>query len=133
HPVNRAAGQHHSFAPSIAIDSESDAVMAVVFFDHQDPGREMFDSDALLLRGGRVVGAPLPLSRGAKAALDANRPDDGVSTWVATAAPRLYRPAGGGVWLDVLYTAQTPERHGSPHYVIYLRREVTALFTSGAR
>ena len=124
HPVNRATRQSHSFAPSLTLDPESDAVLAVVFFDYQNQNREVFDSDALLLRGGRLVGAPVALSRNAKTALDANRPDDALATWFASAAPRLYHQADGRVWLDVLYTAQTPERHGSPHYVIYQRSDV---------
>ena len=127
HPVNRATRQSHSYAPSLALDSESDALLAVVFFDYQDQAREVFDSDALLLRGGRLVGAPIALSRNAKTAIDANRPDDALATWFPSAAPRLYRQADGRVWLDILYTAQTPERHGSPHYVIYQRREMTDL------
>ena len=133
HPVNRASRQSYSYAPSLALDPDTDTVVAVVFFDYQDQSHEAFDSDVMLLRGGKVVGAPIMLSRNAKTAIDANRADDALATWFATAAPRLYRPAGGRVWLDVLYTAQTPERHGSPHYVIYLRREVTDLFKSGAR
>jgi hypothetical protein len=106
--------------------------VAVVFFDHQDQSREAFDSDALVLRNGHLIGAPIPLSRNAKTALDAQRPDDALATWFASAAPRLYRQADGRVWLDVLYTAQTPERHGSPHYVIYQRREMTDFLKSSA-
>jgi hypothetical protein len=131
HPVNRATRQSHSFAPSLTLDPESDAVLAVVFFDYQNQNREVFDSDALLLRGGRLVGAPVALSRNAKTALDANRPDDALATWFASAAPRLYHQADGRVWLDVLYTAQTPERHGSPHYVIYQRSDVRDILAGG--
>jgi hypothetical protein len=79
----------------------------------------------LLLRGGQLVGGPIALSRNARTAIDAKRGDDALATWFASPAPRLYRQADGRVWLDVLYTAQTPESHGSPHYVIYQRREVT--------
>ncbi len=35
--------------------------------------------------------------------------------------------------LDVLYTAQTSEHHGSPHYVIYERPDVTEFVKAGAR
>jgi hypothetical protein len=133
HPVNRATRQSYSYAPSLALDPESDSVVAVVFFDYQDQPHEAFDSDALLLRGGRLVGAPITLSRNAKTAIDANRADDALATWFASAAPRLYRPGDGRVWLDVLYTAQTPERHGSPHYVIYQRRDVTEFLKAGTR
>ena len=125
HPVDRATRQSYSYAPSLATDAESDTVVAVVFFDYQDQSHETYDSDALLLRGGRLVGRPIALSRNARTAIDAKRGDDALATWFAIAAPRLYRQADGRVWLDVLYTAQTPERHGSPHYVIYQRREIT--------
>lgn len=77
------------------------------------------------MRGGRVAGAPLPLSRMARTALDAGRPGDALSTWFPTAAPRLHRDARGRVWLDVLHTAATPECHRSPHLVIYQRLDVT--------
>lgn len=131
HPVNRATRQSYSYAPSLTFDPETDTVAAVVFFDNQDQSHEAFDSDVLLLRGGKVIGAPIVLSRNAKTAIDTKRGDDALATWFATAAPRLYRQADGRVWLDVLYTAQTPERHGSPHYVIYQRRELTDQLKSG--
>jgi hypothetical protein len=125
HPVNRATRQSYSYAPSLTLDPDTDTVVAVVFFDYQDQSHEAFDSDVVLLRGGKAVGSPIVLSRNAKAAIDANHGDDALATWFATAAPRLYRPPDGRVWLDVLYTAQTPERHASPHYVIYQRLELT--------
>ena len=125
HPVDRARRHSYSYAPSLALDPESDTVVAVVFFDYQDQSHEAFDSDALLLRDGKIAGPPIPLSRNARIAIDAGHGDDATASWFATAAPRLYRPGDGHVWLDVLYTAQTPERHASPHYVIYLRREMT--------
>jgi hypothetical protein len=125
HPRGGAARYSYSFAPSLAVDPESDAVAAVVFFEHEDLPREVFDSDALILRSGKLIGTPIALSQGAKAALEAGRPRDALSTWFPSAAPRLYRQADGRVWLDVLYTAETPQRHGSPHYLIYLRRDIT--------
>ncbi|MDO8477673.1 MAG: hypothetical protein Q7W02_16030 [Candidatus Rokubacteria bacterium] len=133
HPVNRATRRSSSYAPSLALDPETDTVVAVVFFDYQDQSHEAYDSDALLLRGGKIVGAPIMLSRNARTAIDAKRADDALASWFPTAAPRLYRPADGRVWLDVLYTAQTPERHGSPHYVIYHRRELTNLLKAGTQ
>jgi hypothetical protein len=133
HPVNRATRQSHSYAPSLTLDPETDTVVAVVFFDHQDQSHEAYDADARLLRGGRLIGAPIVLSRNAKTAIDAKRGDDAVATWFATAAPRLYRQGDGRVWLDVLYTAQTPERHASPHYVIYLRHELTDVLKAAGR
>jgi hypothetical protein len=133
HPVNRAAGHSFSFAPSLSLDPAGAAVFAVVFFELQDLPREIFDSDALLLRGGKLVGEPLPLSRAARTALDAGRPRDALSTWFPAAAPRLFRAADGRVWLDVLHTAETPERLRTPHFVIYQRREVTSLLGSAAR
>ena len=125
HPMNRAARHAQSYAPSFALDPATDAVVAAVFFDYQDQSHEAFDVDALVLRDGKIVGKPIPLSRNAKAAIDANRGDDALAAWFSTPAPRIYRQADGRAWLDVLYTAQTPERHGSPHYVIYLRHDLT--------
>ena len=100
-------------------------MVAVVFFDYQDQSHEAFDSDVLFLRGGRLAAGPIALSRNAKTAIDAKRGDDALAAWFPVAAPRLYRQGDGRVWLDVLYTAQTPEGHKSPHYVIYQRREIT--------
>jgi hypothetical protein len=125
HPVSQAARTSYSYAPSLAIDPASDAVLAVVFFGQQNQTHEAFDSDALLLRAGRVVGGPIPLSQNARTAIAAGRPDDALSTWFAGAAPWLYHSPGGRIWLDVLYTARTPEAHASPHYVIYQRCDVT--------
>ena len=125
HPVNRAAGHSQSYAPSFSLDPATDTVVAVVFFDNQDQSHEAFDADALLLRGGKIVGKPIPLVRNAKMAIDANHGDDALASWFTTPAPRIYRQADGRAWLDVVYTAQTPERHGSPHYVIYLRHDLT--------
>ena len=125
HPVNRAVRHSYSYAPSFSLDPTTDTVVAVVFFDNQDQSHEAFDADALLLRGGKIVGKPIPLTRNAKAAIDANRGDDALATWFTTPAPRVFRQADGRAWLDVLYTAQTPERHNSPHYVIYLRHDLT--------
>lgn len=133
HPMHASTRHSHSFAPSLAVDPESDAVVAVVFFELLDLPREVFDSDAVILRGGRLVGSPIALSRAAQTALQASRPRDALSTWFPSAAPRLYRQADGRVWLDVLSVAETPERHGSPQYVIYQRYELTKLLEAGAR
>jgi hypothetical protein len=72
-----------------------------------------------------VVGTPIPLVRNARAAIEAHHGDDALAAWFTTPAPRIYRQADGRAWLDVLYTAQTPERPGSPHDVVYLRRDLT--------
>ena len=101
-----------------------------LFFDYQDQNREVFDSDALLLRNGRLIGAPIPLSRNAKTALDAKRPDDALATWFASAAPRLHRQValkmlrgGGAVIVPVAlpnrfadYAAATGRIIGSEGY-----------------
>jgi len=55
--ITRATGKSHSFALSLALDPESGAVIAVVFFDHEGLAQWTFESDALLLRG-----APQPAS-----------------------------------------------------------------------
>ncbi|HUG37081.1 MAG TPA: hypothetical protein VML54_09045, partial [Candidatus Limnocylindrales bacterium] len=117
HPVNRAARHSYGFAPSLSLDSDGDTVVAVVFFARPDLPAEVFDSDAVVLRGGRIAGAPIPLSRMAETARDGNA----LSTWFPTAAPRLYRRPDGRVWLDVLESASPPDPHRSPTYVIYHR------------
>jgi hypothetical protein len=127
HPVNQATRHSQSFAPSLAIDPSSDVVVAVVFFEHLDLPREVFDSDAVILRSGHLAGPPIELSRNATTAFNAQRPRDALSTWFPSAAPRLYHERDGRVWLDVLYTAETPERLHSYHYLIYLRRDITDL------
>jgi hypothetical protein len=43
-----------------------------LLFARVDQSHEAFDSDVVLLRGGKAVGVPIVLSRNAKAAIDAN-------------------------------------------------------------
>ena len=132
HPVNRATRQSYSYAPSLALDPETDTVVAVVFFDYQDQSHEAFDSDALLLRGGRLVGAPIALSRNAKTAIDANRGDDAVAP--GSRPPRPALPAGrwAGLAGHPLHGAN-PGASRHSHYVIYQRREMTNLLKAGTQ
>src|SRR5262249_38615510 len=95
HPMNRAAHHAQSYAPSFSLNPATDALVAVVFFDNQDQSHEAFDVDALVLRDGKMVGKPIPLSRNARAAIDANHGDDALAVWFATPAPRIYRQADG--------------------------------------
>ena len=113
------------------MDPDTDTVLAVVFFELTDLPREIFDSDVVVLRAGRVVGEPLALSRTARTALGSGRAGDALSTWFPCAAPRLFRHAGGRVWLDVLQTKEPPNRHKSRHYVVYQRLDVTDLLGPG--
>lgn len=124
HPIERARRQYFSFAPSLCVDPATDTALAVVFFDVTDADQR-FDVDARVVRGGVVEGAPIALSRLAVAAVEAGRTEDAPSVWFPSAAPRLYRDARSRAWLDVLGTLVTPQRHASPHYVVYMRHDVT--------
>ena len=122
HPIDRAGGTLFSFAPSLAVAPEGDVVVAVVFFELRDYPREIFDSDAVIVRGGVVEGPPIPLSQMARRAA---RWQDALGNWFPSAAPRLHRSKDGRVWLDTLQVAETPERHASPHPVVYQRLDLT--------
>jgi hypothetical protein len=126
-PVNRAGRQSFGFAPSLSMDPAADGVVATVFFETPDLPRGVFDSDAVLLRSGRIAAPPVALSRMAETALRQGKTADALSAWFPTAAPHLFRSPDGRVWLDVLYTAHTPEPHQSSSYVIYQRRDITEL------
>ena len=52
---------------------------------------------------------------------------------VITGGTERPRDANGRVWLDVLTTVATPERHKSPHLVVYERTEVTNYLRKPAR
>src|SRR5207245_3766547 len=84
HPVNRAARLSHSYAPSLATDAESDTVLAVVFFDYLGQSHETYDSDALLLRGRRLVGGSIALGRNARGDIDARQGGEAAAAWVAS-------------------------------------------------
>ena len=134
HPVNRERRESFSYAPSLAVNADGDLALAVLFFQVTDAPPEVFDSAARLVRRGVVEGPPIPLSRAARRAIDAGRPQDALSTWFPSAAPRLFRHPNGRAWLDVLHTGETPKAHNSPHYVIYQRHDVTdALGGSASR
>jgi hypothetical protein len=127
HPVNPARGEYFSFAPALSTDVLSGLTLALVFFDTDAGGRYLFDTDAVLLRNGLVEGAPVPLSRMARAGAAARSPREGLSAWFPTTMRRLSREPDGRAWLDVLTALVPPEHHHSPVYVIYQRREVTDL------
>jgi hypothetical protein len=122
HPIDRAGGTLFSFAPALSVAPEGDVVVALVFFELRDYPREIFDSDAVIVRGGIVEGPPIPLSQMARRAA---RWQDALGNWFPSAAPRLHRSKDGRVWLDTLQVAETPERHASPHPVVYQGLDLT--------
>jgi hypothetical protein len=122
HPVDREGGTLFSFAPSLSLAPDGDAVVALVFFELRGYPREVFDSDAVVIRGGAVAGPPIAVSQMARRA---RRVEDALGNWFPSAAPRLHRRADGRVWLDTLQVAETPERHGALHPVVYQRVDVT--------
>jgi hypothetical protein len=128
HPIKADAAHFFSYAPSISVDPTGDAIVSVVFFGVAPDGRYVFDTAARLLRAGRLVGPPIPLSGLARAAFTGGQPQEAPSVWFPVAAPRLHRGSDGRVWLDVLQTVATPSRQRSVHYVVYQRRELTELF-----
>lgn len=133
HSINRAAGESFSYAPSLAVDAEADLAIAVLFYQVAGTAAEIFDSTARVLRGGVLEGTPIPLSRMARTARDARRPQDAMSTWFPSAGPRLFRHANGRAWLDVLSAVETPPKHKAPYFVIYQAHEVTDLLRVGDR
>jgi hypothetical protein len=123
-PINAAKGEFFSFAPSLSVDDTGNLVAAVVFFD-TTRGAHVLDVDARLIRGAKVEGESIPLSRLARLS-DAAGKSQGMSSWFPVANPRLFRRPAGDLWLDVLSTAVPPEHHKSPSYVIYQRVELPA-------
>ena len=105
HPVDRERGTLYSFAPSLGLAPEGDAVVALVFFELRDYPREIFDSDAVILRDGTVDGPPIPVSQMARRA---KRPADALGTWFPSTAPRIHRQPDGRLWLDTLQVVETP-------------------------
>ena len=134
HPIDPAASRFVSYTPSLCVDDEADLVLAVVFFAtdrHLFSQSQLFDSAVRVVRGGRVEGPPIPLST-LSGLGRASGSREALSTWFPSAGPRLFRPANGRAWLDVLHTVVTPAHHNSPYYIVYQRREVTSLL-AGAR
>jgi hypothetical protein len=122
HPIDRERGTLFSFAPSLGLVPDSDAVVALVFFELRGYPREIFDSDAVIIRDGAVEGPPIPVSQLARRA---KRWEDALGNWFPSAAPRIHRQADGRLWLDTLQVAETPERHGAPHPVVYQGIDLT--------
>jgi hypothetical protein len=122
HPINREGGTLYSFAPSMGLAPDGDAVVALVFFELRGYPREVFDSDAVIVRGGVVEDPPIPVSQMARRA---KRPEEALGNWFPSTAPRLHRQPDGRVWLDTLQVAETPEAHGAAHPVVYQRIDLT--------
>jgi ABC transporter substrate binding protein len=127
HPLDPSRGEYFSYGPSLSVDDESDAVLAVLFFDTIPRAGLRLDSAARVVRDGRLEGPAILLTRSARDAVAAGRAREAWSTWFPCAAPRVYRGADRRAWLDVLQTVVTsPGQADAVHYVVYLRREVTA-------
>jgi hypothetical protein len=126
-PVDVAKAEFFSFAPSLSVDPQGDATIAVVFFDRSH-GNHILDFDGRVLRNGVLQGGPIGITRLARTdAVDDHRLQNALSAWFPTAAPRLFHDSNGRVWLDVLYTAATPERDNLVHIIVYARHEVTGV------
>ena len=128
HSHDPSRGEYFSYGPSLSVDDESGAVLGVLFFDTVPRAGLRLDSAVRVLRDGRLEGPPIPLTRLARDAVAAGRAREAWSTWFPCAAPRVFRGAAGRAWLDVLQTVVTsPGQADAVHYIVYLRREVTAL------
>lgn len=130
HPVDPERGTLFSFGPSLGLAPDGDAVVALVFFELRGYPREIFDSDAVIVRDGAVDGAPIPVSQMARRA---KRPADALGNWFPSTAPRVHRQPDGRLWLDTLQVAETPEAHGAAHPVVYQRIDVTERLARSAR
>ena len=86
--------------------------------------------NAQILRGGRLSEAAITVSRDAKLAIDAIRPDDTLGVWFPRASARRYRPAAGRDSFYDLYMARTSEDQGPLHYVIYQCHHAMAFLKS---
>jgi hypothetical protein len=122
HPIDREGGTLFSFAPSLGLAPDGDTVVALVFFELRDYPREVFDSDAIVIRGGAVDPSPIPVSTMARRA---KRPADALGNWFPSTAPRIHRQPDGRLWLDTLQVTETPEAHGAAHPVVYQRVDIT--------
>lgn len=122
HSVDRERGTLFSFAPSLGLTPDGDGVVALVFFELRGYPREIFDSDAVIVRDGVVDGPPIPVSQMARRA---KRWEDALGNWFPSTAPRIHRQPDGRLWLDTLQVAETPERHRSAHPVVYQGIDIT--------
>lgn len=122
HPIDPGGGTLFSFAPSLGLAPDGTGVVALVFFELQGQLREIFDSDAVVVRDGVVDGPPIPVSQMARRA---KRPADVLGSWFPSAAPRIHRQPDGHLWLDTLHVAETPAAHRAAHPVVYQRVDVT--------
>ena len=124
HPMNRAKGEYHSFAPSLAVSDTGDLAVAVVFYDTTD-GERLLDYDARIIRNGTLDATPVLLSRLARDTAAGGNQKEALSSWFPVAGPILFRHPNGGLWLDVLTTVAVPEHHKSPHLIVYQGIELT--------
>jgi len=116
-----------SFAPSLALDPATDAVIAVSFFVNK---RDGWETGAVQLRGGKIVKDRLRLSR---AGLPGAAPESDAQTaiWFPSAAPTVHRPGSGTAWLDVIETMKLPPEAKMPHVIVYQATDVSRWLGGG--
>jgi hypothetical protein len=123
--TDKARGENFAYAPAVAFDG--DTVVAVTFYEVQDAGRTLgFDSLARIVRHGAVSGPPIPLTQSVRGAIASGRKDHALGTWFPSAAPDIFRPAGGQAWLDVLHTLEAAPVTGAPNLIVYQRVDLSA-------
>jgi hypothetical protein len=125
-PPAPARGVKFSFAPSIAIDD--DRALVVVFYDVYVGSTWLgFDSAVTLMRLGRMVGHPLPVTQFLQEAAKAGHPELALSSRFPAVAPAIWRAPDGHVWLDVLETLGPHYPGANGQLIAYQRVDVTSL------
>jgi len=123
-PTGSAPGVRFSFAPSLALDGT--IAVPVTFYDIYDGTRWAgFDSAARVIRGGQLVGAPIPVAHWVSDSVAARRPEAALGARFSVAAPRIYHAPDGRLWLDVLETLMPMGVPGAPDLIVYQRVDVT--------
>lgn len=126
--TDKARGENFAYAPAMSFDG--DTVVAVTFYEVQEGKRTLgFDSLARIVRNGALDGPTIPLTQSVHAAIASGRKDDALGSWFPSAAPTVFRPAGGRVWLDVLHTFEAASSTRSPNLIVYQRIDMTGALT----
>ena len=124
-PQDTARGVKFSFAPSLAVGPKG--AVAVSFYDIVGQAQWYgFDSTALMLDGGRTIGAPVPVSQSVAGAVASGHPELALSTRFPAVAPTIRRSADGHAWLDVLETLIPAYPGSNGKLIVYHRVDVTA-------
>ena len=117
-------GIRYSYAPSLAL--AGDIALPLVFYDVRLGSRDMgFDSELDRFRDGNSLGAPLPVTRFVRQAIDTGQPANALGARFPAAAPAVYRAPDGRVWLDVLETLVPTGVPDQPKLIAYRRVDVT--------